>query len=117
MTYTPSSKTSCAGGTPNSTAESWIRYGIGLDETQEVVQIACEFRLIKTAGSWYTIQCALDNREHQVIQKILKENNISEKEEDIEKFFKFQGSNRVLEFLSENPTVSSFIYEQIKELF
>lgn len=110
-------KTSCAGGTPNSTAESWIRYGIGLDETQEVVQIACEFRLIKTAGSWYTIQCAVDNKEDPVIQNLLKANNISDKEEDIEKFFKFQGSNKTLDFLNENPDVSQFIYDKIKELF
>lgn len=110
-------KTSCAGGLPNSTAESWIRYGVGIDETQEVVQIACEFRLIKTAGAWYTIQCALDDIQHPTVQKLLKENNVGDKEEDIERFFKFQGSNNTLEFLNENPDISSFIYDKIKELF
>jgi hypothetical protein len=110
-------KTSCAGGTPNSTAESWIRYGIGLDEVQEVVQIACEFRLIKSAGAWYTIQCAVDNLEDPVVQKMLKENNISDKQEDIERFFKFQGSNNLAEFLNENTEIASFIYDKIKELF
>jgi recombination protein RecA len=110
-------KTSCAGGTPNSTAESWIRYGVGIDETQEVVQIACEFRLIKTAGAWYTIQCALDDIQNPTIQKLLKDNNVGDKEEDIERFFKFQGANNTLEFLNENPDMSSFIYDKIKELF
>jgi recombination protein RecA len=110
-------KTSNAGGTPNSTAESWIRYGIGVDETQEVIQIACEFRLIKTAGAWYTIQCAIDEKEDPVIAKLLKDNEVSEKEEDIERFFKFQGVNNLCEFLTENPQVSDFIYLKIKELF
>ena len=110
-------KTSCAGGLPNSTAESWIRYGVGIDETQEVVQIACEFRLIKTAGAWYTIQCAIDNLEHPSVKKILQDNNVSDKPEDIERFFKFQGANNTLEFLNENPDMSSFIYDKIKELF
>lgn len=110
-------KTSCAGGTPNSTAESWIRYGVGIDETQEVVQIACEFRLIKTAGAWYTIQCALDDLEHPVVKKILSDNSVSDKQEDIERFFKFQGANNTLEFLNNNPDISNFIYEKIKELF
>jgi recombination protein RecA len=110
-------KTSCAGGLPNSTAESWIRYGVGIDETQEVVQIACEFRLIKTAGAWYTIQCALDDAHHPTVQKLLKDNNVGDKEEDIERFFKFQGANNTLEFLNENPDMSSFIYDKIKELF
>lgn len=110
-------KTSCAGGTPNSTAESWIRYGIGIDETQEVVQIACEFRLIKTAGAWYTIQCAIDDKDHPVIKKILSDNNVSDKEEDVERFFKFQGANNTLEFLNDNPDMSQFVYDKIKELF
>jgi recombination protein RecA len=110
-------KTSCAGGTPNSTAESWIRYGIGIDETQEVVQIACEFRLIKTAGAWYTIQCAVDSIQDPVIQNILTKNNVPNTPEDVEKFFKFQGANNTLEFLNQNPDISSFIYAKIKELF
>lgn len=110
-------KTSCAGGRPNSTAESWIRYGTGIDEVQEVVQIACEFRLIKTAGAWYTIQCAVDDIQHPTISKILADNNIGDKPEDIERFFKFQGSNSVLEFLNNNNEIAQFIYEKIKELY
>ena len=110
-------KTSNAGGTPNSTAESWIRYGIGLDEVQEVVQIACEFRLIKTAGAWYTIQCALDEATDPVIAKVLKDNEVGEKEEDIERFFKFQGVNNLSEILNEHPIICDFIYMQVKELF
>ena len=84
---------------------------------QEVVQIACEFRLVKSAGAWYTIQCAVDNVEDPVIQKILSDNKISEKEEDIERFFKFQGSNNLSEFLNENTEIAEFIYNKIKELF
>ena len=110
-------KTSNAGGIPNSTAESWIRYGIGLDEVQEVVQIACEFRIIKTAGAWYTVQCAVDEPDDPVVAKVLKENEVGEKEEDIEKFFKFQGVNNLTEFLNENPSICDFIYSKIKELF
>ena len=110
-------KTSNAGGIPNSTAESWIRYGIGLDEVQEVVQIACEFRLIKTAGAWYTVQCAVDEKDEPIIAKLLKENEVGDKDEDIERFFKFQGVNNLTEFLNENSQICDFIYEKIKELF
>jgi recombination protein RecA len=110
-------KTSNAGGLPNSTAESWIRYGIGVDEIQEIIHIACEFRLIKTAGAWYTIQCAIDDKASPIIAKVLKKNEISEKEEDIERFFKFQGVNNLCDFLNENPSVADFIYQNVKELF
>lgn len=110
-------KTSNAGGRPNSTAESWIRYGAGIDEVQEIVQIACEFRLIKTAGAWYTIACAVDEPEHPSVAKILQDNNVGDKPEDIERFFKFQGSNNVLEFLNTNKEIAYFIYDKIKELY
>jgi len=108
--------TSNAGGTPNSTAEGWIRYGIGVDENQEIIQIACEFRLVKSAGAWYTIDCAIQDLDHPIIAKILKENSISGSEE-IEKFFKFQGINNLSDFLGEHQEVSDFIYEKIRELF
>jgi len=109
--------TSNAGGTPNSTAEGWIRYGVGVDEIQEVVQIACEFRLIKAAGAWYTIKCALENKDDPIVAKLLKDNNVGDTPEEVEKFFKFQGVNKLSDFLNEHPVMSDFIYEKIKELF
>jgi recombination protein RecA len=110
-------KTSNAGGRPNSTAESWIKYGIGIDETQEIVHIACEFRLIKSAGAWYTIQCAVDNPDNPIVSEILTQNNVEKTPEAIEKFFKFQGINNVSEFLNENTKIANFIYSKIKELY
>ncbi|NDD83571.1 hypothetical protein EBZ38_04715 [bacterium] len=109
-------KTSCAGGRPNSTAESWIKYGIGIDEVQEIIHIACEFRLIKAAGAWYTIQCAVDDLNNPTINEILEENKIAKTPEDIERFFKFQGVNAVADFLNNNQKMSDFVYEKIKEL-
>jgi RecA/RadA recombinase len=109
-------KTSNAGGRPNSTAESWIRYGVGIDEVQEIIHIACEFRLIKASGAWYTISCAVENTNHPIISKILSDNNISG-EENVEKFFKFQGVNNVCEFLTQNKLIADFVYEKIKELY
>jgi recombination protein RecA len=109
-------KTSTAGGRPNSTAESWIKYGVGVDEVQEIIQIACEFRLIKAAGAWYTIQCAVDEPENPIVSKVLQENQIGKTPDEIERFFKFQGVNNVAEFLNGNLAISSFIYNKIKEL-
>lgn len=108
-------KTSNAGGRPNSTAEGWIRYGIGVDEVQEVIQIACEFRLIKTAGAWYTIACAVDEPTNPCIKKYLDANNATTPEE-IEKALKFQGVNAVADFLNEHEDIANFVYVKIKEL-
>jgi RecA/RadA recombinase len=111
-------KTSNAGGRPNSTAESWIKYGIGIDEVQEVMQIACEFRLIKASGAWYTISCAVDNVDDPLIKEMLEKNNISaDNKEEVERFFKFQGSNNLSEFLENNYDLAMFVYKKIKELY
>lgn len=109
-------KTSNAGGRPNSTAEGWIRYGIGVDEVQEIIHIACEFRLIKSSGAWYTIQCAVDEVDNPAIAKILEQNNIGKTPDEIERFFKFQGVNNVAEFLNANSSIATFIYNKIREL-
>jgi recombination protein RecA len=111
-------KTSNAGGRPNSTAESWIRYGTGIDEVQEIVQIACEFRLIKTAGAWYTIQCAVDEPGHPAIKAFLDSESVDPSStEAVERAFKFQGSNNTLEFLNSHRDIANFIYEKIGELY
>ena len=89
-----------------------------MDETQEIIQIACEFRLVKAAGAWYTIDCALREKDHPAISKILIDNEINpDNEELVEKFFKFQGISNLSEFLNKHPPVTEFIYSKLKELF
>lgn len=105
-------KTSAAGGIPNTTAASWIRYGVGIDEAQEVAQIASEFAMINRSGAWYTMQCLIDNKEDPTIKAWILENEI----EDIEKALKFQGMEKVTTFLEQNPDMCNFIYDQIREI-
>jgi len=111
-------KTSAAGGTPLKTTEGWIRYGIGIDECQEVAQIASEFAMIDRSGAWYTVSCAIENKEDPTIKSWLIENDIDpEDDEAVTKAFKFQGMERVTNFLEENETITQFIYDQIREVF
>ena len=110
-------KTSAAGGTPLKTTESWIRYGVGIDECQEVAQIASEFAMIDRSGAWYTISCAIENREDPTIKSWLIENDIDpDDEEAVTKAFKFQGMEKVTNFLEDNHDITQFIYDQIKEV-
>ena len=111
-------KTSAAGGTPLKTTESWIRYGVGIDECQEVAQIASEFAMIDRSGAWYTVTCAVENREDPTIKSWLIENEVDpEDEEAVTKAFKFQGMERVTNFLETNEDITNFIYQQIREVF
>jgi len=131
-------KTSAAGGTPNSTASSWIRYGIGIDESQEIAHIATEFAMIKQAGAWYTITSLIDlkGEGNPAINKFLKDNEIlqpvltneeidkmtdkqlekyqKEDEERLEKAFKFQGMENVVNFLDQNPDLKDLLIAEVK---
>lgn len=110
-------KTSAAGGKPMTTAESWIRYGIGIDEAQEIAHLATQFSMIKKNGSWYDIAIASENKDDPVVKDILIKNKIDLNDEDsINKFFKFQGMPKVKDFLTEYEALKDFIYEKIREV-
>jgi len=110
-------KTSAAGGIPNSTAMSWIRYGTGIDEVQEIAQIANEFALVKRSGAWYTLSTAIENKDDPTIRSWLTEGGVNpDSDEEVEKAFKFQGMEKLTSFLENNETITSFIYDQIREI-
>ena len=105
-------KTSAAGGTPMSTASSWIRYGIGIDEAQEIAQTATEFAMISAKGAWYTITCFVDNQDDPVVKSWIVENEV----EDVEKAFKFQGMEKMVKFLNNNPALQDYLISQVREM-
>ena len=65
---------------PGKKAHSWIKYGVGIDETQELIELATEVGFIKKAGAWFNLQ-------------------MNEDEESI----KFHGVAKVYEYLKSNP--------------
>lgn len=105
-------RTSAAGGKPMGTAASWIRYGVGIDEAQEVAQIATEFAMVTAKGAWYTCQYLIDNQDNPIVKQWLVEHEA----EDVEKAFKFQGMENLATFFSENPTLLEFMYDGIREV-
>lgn len=110
-------RTSAAGGRPMSTAASWIRYGIGIDEAQEIAQIASEFALITAKGAWYTIESFVDNKDHPVVKTWLAENNIDiSNNEEVIRSFKFQGMENLVSFLNDNKQLLDYLNENIKEV-
>lgn len=111
-------KTSAAGGTPMSTAASWIRYGIGIDESQEIAQIATDFALIQAKGAWYTIQCLVDNKDQILVTNYLKDNEVDVDDlEAVTKAFKFQGMEKLVNFLNDNQDLRDIVIEEVRDLF
>jgi len=109
-------KTSAAGGTPMTTASSWIRYGVGIDEAQELAQIGTDFAMISAKGAWYTFTTFVENKDNPIIKSWLVDNEIELKEESIERAFKFQGMEKVVNFLNDNPALMDFLYDEVKEI-
>jgi len=70
--------------------DSWLRYGIGMDETKEAIDIAADFGIIDISGSWYK--------------------PFGEEGE------KIQGLSNFLDWIDENPDYIENIKSQIKEL-
>ena len=93
--------TSALGGFVGGEAIGWLRYGVGIDKKQEMFEQANDFDLISSAGAWYTCDFLVENT--TPISKLLKENNIDpENKESLTKFVKFQGQQKLREFLDEN---------------
>ena len=101
-----------------STAASWIRYGIGIDESQEIATIATDFALIQAKGAWYTISCLVDHRTNPIVAAYLSANDVKvDDEEAVTKAFKFQGMEKLVNFLNDNQDLRDIVIEEVRELF
>ena len=110
--------TSAAGGTPLTQFQSWIRYGVGIDEAQELAHIAAELALIEAKGAWYTFSSLVDDREEVTVKKWLEARGLDPSDEEkVTKAFKFQGMEKVTAFLNENEDLQAHLYGQIREMF
>ena len=108
--------TSAAGGFPGGEAQSWLRYGHGIDKTQELFIMAVDLDLIGKAGAWYTCNYLVEKADQ--FSSLLKQNNIdAEDEKAVKSFFQFQGQDRAVTFLNENPDTLKLLEKQIKEMF
>ena len=106
--------TSALGGFVGGEAIGWLRYGLGRDKKQELFDQANDFDLISAAGAWYTCNFLVDDP--SAIQKSLKENDIDITDiEKIVRFVKFQGQQKLREFLDENK-LWGILEDSLKEM-
>lgn len=95
------------GAVPGSEIESYMRYGHGIDEIQEVVEIGKNVGLIEQGGAWYTLSFA---------EKYIKELGYEEWNDETVKLFKCQGASAVSEKLKENQKLLEFLRKDISEM-
>ena len=100
-------------GPPGGQVQSYIRYGHGIDKTQETLMLACDLGLIQKAGAWFN--CVFMSDCKKMAKKIKPEVNVDD-EEALGKAFKFQGQDNLYNFLAEKPELVKFLESSIKEM-
>jgi len=109
--------TSNTGAIPGTKVVGWLRYGIGIDDVKEMLEAACEYRLISGSG-WYTVCALSEDPEHPLVAKYLEEKGTdTSKQENIDKAFKFQGMAKLQAFFQDHPEFIPVMNEKMNELF
>ena len=100
-------------GAPGGQVRSWIRYGHGIDKTQEVLMLAQDLGMVDKSGAWFSCTFMLECRD---IAKELKPELDVNDDEALIKAFKFQGQDKLYNFLHENPKLVDMLEQNIKEM-
>ncbi len=80
-------------GPPGAKPESYLRYGVGIDKTYELLQQAVELDLVKQAGAWFAFDFLGDAVP-----------------------LKFQGLEKAYAKLNEDPEAFRLLAKQVKEM-
>jgi RecA/RadA recombinase len=104
-------------GAKNYECDSWIRYGKGIDKTQELIIMAMELGLISQAGAWMTCDFLYSNPKllNSINNSIVLNDDGTYVEEDLAlKACKVNGQDKLYSFISENPTVLDYLFSELK---
>lgn len=81
-------------GPPVDMFDSYLRYGYGLDDVWEIINLACDTGLITKGGSWFSL------------------NWLAENQDDVQKI---QGQEKLSQFLRNNTEKYDLLYKKVKE--
>lgn len=77
-------------GPPGGNITSYIRYGIGVDKAMELITLCVDFGIIAKGGAWYTLTSIKDKP-------------------------KFQGTEKLRQYVFDNPKVYDKLMEELRE--
>jgi RecA/RadA recombinase len=101
-------------GPPGGQVQSYIKYGHGIDRTQEILMLALDLGLIDKSGAWFT--CSFIQLYKDLAKQIFPDINVENQEELFSvKGFKFQGQNKLYDFLKSHPVLVDTLEKMIKE--
>jgi recombination protein RecA len=88
-------------GIPFTTFDSYLRYGVGIDDMYEHIQAAIGCGLITKSGSWYELVFLANHTQ------------FLEKEGEEYKIPKKQGSEKIWDFMKENPEIYATLKKEL----
>ncbi len=94
-------------GAPGRECDSYIRYGIGIDETYELMKWAVTAELIEKAGAWYTLSYM---RRHLDLLGVAKWDEAAAKK------VKAQGEEKLYQLLQANGPWCNALADEMREL-
>ena len=98
-------------GSPGTECQSWIKYGHGIYKIQELVMLALDIGLIAKAGAWLTCEFMLPYKD--AVKKIKPEVDTDDVDAVL-KAVKFQGQEKLYNFLFTNEEVVDILEKEIK---
>jgi hypothetical protein len=101
-------------GPPGGQVQSYIRYGHGIDKTQEILTLSLDLGLIDKSGAWFT--CTFLEMHKDIAKEIFPDVDVDDQKELFSvKAGKFQGQISLYKFLLENPRLVELLENIIKE--
>lgn len=101
-------------GAPGGMVQSYIRYGHGIDRTQEILMLSLDLGLIEKAGAWFT--CSFLEMIPDVTKEVFPDVDTTDPEKLYKKDVgKFQGQGKVYNLLESNPVLVKALEDMIKE--
>jgi len=98
---------SCALGSPGMEVDSYIRYGVGIDNTYEAINLGCQLGLINKAGAWMTLE---------YMQRHLDLLGVKEWDDVAIKMVKTQGAEKLYKLLLDHPKWVNALENEIKAM-
>lgn len=95
-------------GAPGAMIRSSLRYGIGIDEASELIDVGLDFGIIEQAGAWYSLTSLIQS-DHEAVKDFCGD-------KEPEKALKAQGRAAIYQVLVDNPVFQELIYAEIKNM-
>lgn len=100
-------------GPPGATVVNWLRYGIGIDEVYELIELGLDLGLIRASGSWYYLDHFIEKFEEDDVMPELKD-FVGDQEPD--KVLKKQGKENIYQLIQDNPFMETELYSAVKNI-